>query len=170
MPSDYEDKIAEYRRKIREDYARRRAVLERRRHTRIDARVPVMFETPNDYVQAYTHNLSKGGLYFETPERLSPNGRLELILSPPGSEDKVKVIARVVRMITRYQEMPPDGKRVRMNGYGVRFEKLKDEDQSVLERFFKELNAEIQQETGGDESESDESDESAATESGADGS
>lgn len=143
--SDQEDKIAEYRRKIREDYARRRAILERRRHTRIDARVPVMFETPNDYVQAYTHNLSKGGLYFETPERLSPNGRLELILSPPGSEDQVKVIARVVRMITRYQEMS-DGQRVRMNGYGVRFEKLKEEDQGVLESFFKKLTEQLESE------------------------
>jgi uncharacterized protein (TIGR02266 family) len=139
--SDEQSKLEQERARIREDYARRRALLERRRHTRIDARVPVLFETPNDYVEAYTHNLSKGGLYFETPERLSPNGRLELVLRPPGSDEEVKVIARVVRMITKYH-YPPTGDRVRVNGYGVRFEKISDSDQRLLESFFQELSGE----------------------------
>lgn len=123
----------DYRAKLRERFAKARAELERRRHTRIDARVPVTFASSDEFVKAYTENISKGGIYFETTERLSPNGRLELQLSPPGAEKEVKVIGRVSRMITRYDEI--DGKRVRMYGYGVRFEEMPAEEQKILEKF-----------------------------------
>lgn len=136
--ADKNDKHDDYRRFVKDDYARRRAELERRRHERIDARVPIQFESEKDYVEAYTHNISKGGVYFETKERLSPNGRLELVLSPPGSEGQIRVIARVIRMITRYREQP-DGTQAHVNGYGVRFEKLETEDSVQLEALFKEF-------------------------------
>ena len=138
MSDKKDDKYDDYRRSVKDDYARRRAELERRRHERIDARVPIQFESEKDYVEAYTHNISKGGVYFETKERLSPNGRLELVLSPPGGEDQIRVIARVIRMITRYREQP-DGTRVHVNGYGVRFEKLETKDSLQLEALFKEF-------------------------------
>lgn len=137
---------SDYRAKLRERFAKARAELERRRHTRIDARVPVSFASADEFVKAYTENISKGGIYFETTERLSPNGRLELSLSPPGADHDVKVIGRVTRMITRYDEI--DGKRVRTYGYGVRFEQMPDEEQAVLEQFVERAIAEGAPETG----------------------
>lgn len=125
----------DYRAKLKERFAKARAELERRRHTRIDAKVPVTFANSDEFVKAYTENISKGGIYFETTERLSPNGRLELSLAPPGSEREVKVIGRVSRMITRYDEI--DGKKVRVYGYGVRFEEMPAAERKVLDRFVK---------------------------------
>ncbi len=125
----------DYRAKLKERFAKARAELERRRHTRIDAKVPVTFASSDEFVKAYTENISKGGIYFETTERLSPNGRLELSLAPPGSEREVKVIGRVSRMITRYDEI--DGKKVRVYGYGVRFEEMPAAERKVLDRFVK---------------------------------
>lgn len=125
----------DYRAKLKERFAKARAELERRRHTRIDAKVPVTFASSDEFVKAYTENISKGGIYFETTERLSPNGRLELSLAPPGSEREVKVIGRVSRMITRYDEI--DGKKTRVYGYGVRFEEMPAAERKVLDRFVK---------------------------------
>ena len=125
----------EYRQKMKERFAKARAELERRRHQRIDARVPVTFANSDDFVKAYTENISKGGIYFETTQRLSPNGRLELSLAPPGSLREIKVIGRVTRMTTRHEEVEP-GKKVRIYGYGVRFEDLPSADRKVLDRFF----------------------------------
>ncbi len=124
----------EYRQKMKERFAKARAELERRRHHRIDAKVPVTFANASDFVKAYTENISKGGIYFETTQRLSPNGRLELSLAPPGSLREVKVMGRVTRMSTRHEEI--DGKKVRIYGYGVRFEDLPAADRKVLDRFF----------------------------------
>lgn len=125
----------DYRSKLKERFAKARAELERRRHTRIDARVPVTFASSDEFIKAYTENISKGGIYFETTERLSPNGRLELSLAPPGSEKDVKVIGRVTRMITRYDEI--EGKKTRVYGYGVRFEEMPAVERKVLDRFVK---------------------------------
>lgn len=120
---------------MKERFAKARAELERRRHLRIDARVPVSFASNDDFVKAYTENISKGGIYFETTERLSPNGRLELSLAPPGSMREVKVIGRVSRMTTRTEDQ--DGKKTRIYGYGVRFEELPGPERKVLDRFFR---------------------------------
>lgn len=120
---------------MKERFAKARAELERRRHTRIDARVPVSFASNDDFVKAYTENISKGGIYFETTERLSPNGRLELSLAPPGSLREVKVMGRVSRMSTRTEE--EGGKKTRIYGYGVRFEELSGPERKVLDRFFR---------------------------------
>ena len=129
----------EYREKMKARYAKAREELERRRHTRIDARVPVTFASEDDFVKAYTENISKGGIYFETTERLSPNGRLELTLAPPGNAKEVKVIGRVTRVVSKTQEI--DGKPTRLYGYGVRFEELAAADRKVLDRFVKKLEA-----------------------------
>lgn len=129
----------EDRQRMKEHFAKARAELERRRHTRIDARVPVSFGSEDEFVKAYTENISKGGIYFETAERLSPNGRLELWLAPPGSLREVKVIGRVTRMSTRSEQV--DGKAVRIYGYGVRFEDLGAPEKKVLDRFFRRARA-----------------------------
>lgn len=130
---------------MKERFAKARAELERRRHTRIDARVPVTFASKDDFVKAYTENISKGGIYFETTERLSPNGRLELSLAPPGAAKEIKVIGRVTRMSSRQEEQ--DGKMVRMYGYGVRFEEIPSAERKVLDRFFRRAQAEGARET-----------------------
>ena len=139
------DDSPEVRSKIRERYAKARAELERRRHLRIDARVPVTFANALEFVKVYTDNISKGGIYFETTERLSPNGRLELTLSLPGSLREVKLIGRVKHMRSKYEEL--EGKRLRMYGYGIQFEEVPSAERKVLERFFKRAIADGARET-----------------------
>lgn len=140
-----DDQPSDYRSKIRERYAKARAELERRRHLRIDARVPVTFANSDEFVKVYTDNISKGGIYFETTERLSPNGRLELTLSLPGSLREVKLIGRVKHMRSKYEEL--EGKNTRMYGYGIQFEDLPSAERKVLERFFKRAIADGARET-----------------------
>lgn len=135
----------DYRSKIRERYAKARAELERRRHLRIDARVPVTFASSDEFVKVYTDNISKGGIYFETSERLSPNGRLELTISLPGSLREVKLIGRVKHMRSKYEEI--EGKRLRMYGYGIQFEEVPSAEGKVLQRFFKRAIADGARET-----------------------
>lgn len=139
MISRYDRRVADdldYRAKLKERYAKARAELERRRHLRIDARVPVTFASSDEFVKVYTENISKGGIYFETSERLSPNGRLELTLTIPGSQREVKLIGRVKHMRSKYEELG-EGKRQRMYGYGIQFEEVPTAERKVLERFFK---------------------------------
>lgn len=140
-----EDPPDSYRNKIRERYAKARAELERRRHLRIDARVPVTFASADEFVKVYTDNISKGGIYFETSERLSPNGRLELSISLPGGLREVKLIGRVKHMRSKYEEL--EGKRLRMYGYGIQFEDVPPPERKILERFFKRAIADGARET-----------------------
>lgn len=139
------DESPDYRSKIKERYAKARAELERRRHLRIDARVPVTFANSDEFVKVYTDNISKGGIYFETSERLSPNGRLELTITLPRSLREVKLIGRVKHMRSKYEEI--DGKKLRMYGYGIQFEEVPAAERKVLERFFKRAIADGAQET-----------------------
>lgn len=139
------DDSPDYRSKIKERYAKARAELERRRHLRIDAKVPVTFANSDEFVKVYTDNISKGGIYFETSERLSPNGRLELTITLPGSLREVKLIGRVKHMRSKYEEI--DGKKLRMYGYGIQFEEVPPSERKVLERFFKRAIADGAQET-----------------------
>ncbi len=124
------------RAKLKEHFAKARAELERRRHLRIDARVPISFGSADEFVRAYTENISKGGIFFHTTERLPPNGRLEISLAPPGGEREARVVGRVVRMTTSYKEV--DGKRTRLYGYGVRFETVPAAEGEILDRFFQD--------------------------------
>jgi len=84
-------------------------------------------------------------IIFETSERLSPNGRLELTISLPGSLREVKLIGRVKHMRSKYEEV--DGKKLRMYGYGIQFEEVPSAEGKVLQRFFKRAIADGARET-----------------------
>jgi len=77
----------------------------RRASKRIDARIDVQFRTGTEFVNCYTQNLSKGGIYLETAELPDPNANIELVLDLNSAGDgsqlgSVSLIGKVVRLMT----------------------------------------------------------------------
>lgn len=77
----------------------------RRKSERIDARIKVQFRTAKEFSACYTQNLSKGGIYLETPELPDPNATIELDLILPDSvanrdSQAIRITGRVVRLMT----------------------------------------------------------------------
>lgn len=86
---------------------------ERRRSTRIDARIDVQFRNNLEFVNCYTQNLAKGGIYLETPVLPDPNATIELVLDLGSAADdsslgKVSLTGKVVRLMS----VTMDGKAV----------------------------------------------------------
>jgi hypothetical protein len=78
---------------------------DRRSSKRIDARIQVDFRNEKEFVQCYSQNLSKGGIYLETPQLPDPNANIELSLHLPasangGASEEIRLMGKVVRLMS----------------------------------------------------------------------
>lgn len=109
--------------------------IERRKATRIDARINVQFKSGAEFISAFTQNISRGGIYLETETLPDPNARLELAfdLSRFGGNSEVVVQGRVVRTMS----VSIDKKLI--HKVGVQFVDVEPETQAALNSLFANL-------------------------------
>jgi len=103
-----------------------------RDHSRRHGRVPVAFEvtysTPGAFLVAYTSNLSKGGVFLDTPKPLPVGTAVKLSFSAPSAPEPI-VVDAVVAWI---RDTPtPEG---HPSGMGLRFDQLEERYGAVIDR------------------------------------
>lgn len=86
---------------------------DRRASRRVDARIDVLFRNNQEFIQCYTQNLAKGGIYLETETLPDPNANIELVLDLSSAEagsdlGKVTLSGKVVRLMS----VSMDGKKI----------------------------------------------------------
>ena len=83
---------------------------ERRKHPRKNTFIHVDCSGNKCAFTDFIQNISDSGLYIETQIPLFTDQELSMILSPPGAEDPIKIIGKIVRVDSR--------------GIGVQFDAL----------------------------------------------
>lgn len=80
-------------------------ISSRRSSERIDARILVQLRSGEEFVQAYSQNISRGGIYLETSTLPDPNATIEVsfdlssIFGSSGPQN-LTLTGRVVRLMT----------------------------------------------------------------------
>jgi type IV pilus assembly protein PilZ len=99
-----------------------------RRHERASISLEVEFRTTGSFLVSYSLNLSKGGLFLDTPDLLPVGSRLAVRFVIPGADLTVETDAEVmwVRSTVSDEGLPP--------GMGLRFEHLEDRLGALIDR------------------------------------
>jgi uncharacterized protein (TIGR02266 family) len=101
---------------------------EQRGNQRITATFKVKYEGFAEFLTEYTDDLSRGGMFLVTRNFLPINSIIRCELFLPGTEDRVRIIARVAHVLTE-----GEAQRVgRKPGMGVEFLDLPREDADRL--------------------------------------
>jgi hypothetical protein len=84
----------------------------RRKSERIDARILVQLRSGQEFVQAYSQNISKGGIYLETSNLPDPNATIEVAFDLSSIADssipqQLVLTGRVVRLMTVHEGGKP---------------------------------------------------------------
>ncbi|MCB1197087.1 MAG: PilZ domain-containing protein, partial [Deltaproteobacteria bacterium] len=90
--------------------------LEKRKYSRIEAKIKVSFQTLEDLKTEYTRNISAGGIFLKTTQLLDPNADIELTLFFPGDLGNVNIKGRVIRLMSMTHPVDPD---LQLYGVGI---------------------------------------------------
>lgn len=102
----------------------------RRSEPRVEARVRVKFNQAGSFVEEYTRNISKAGVFIETIHPNSLGEKIEMSLFIPKGDRKILAIGEVIHIIT-----PECANEKRAPGMGVHILDLKKEDENKLIEF-----------------------------------
>ena len=104
-----------------------------RKQTRVQKILSLTFKDRKSFVKAYTDNISKGGLFIMTEHPLKQGEQFLLKLQVPDLPKPIKLNCEVswVREQTDTEKRPP--------GMGVKFCKMTEKDNQVLNQYFQTL-------------------------------
>jgi len=100
---------------------------------RVKARLKVKFKNPESFINEYTHNISKGGIFIRTPKPCGLRDKLEIVLVLPKTEEEIAVLGEVIHVVPEdkaSEHMPA--------GMGLQILEFKKADQEKIEAFIKE--------------------------------
>jgi len=102
-----------------------------RKHPRSQKVLALSYEDHNGFIEAYTGNISQGGLFIKTKSPLKTGEEFLLKLKLPGISDPLNIVCKVVWTKKRGEntKQPP--------GMGVKFSKLDSDDYTVLTGYLK---------------------------------
>ena len=101
-----------------------------RKNPRIQKTLDLSYEDHNGFIEAYTGNISQGGLFIKTKSPLETGEEFLLKLKLPGISDPVSIDCKVVwTKRGENTKQPP--------GMGVKFIKLDSDDYTVLTGYLK---------------------------------
>lgn len=104
----------------------------RRSSFRVKARLKVRFKSAESFINEYTANISKGGLFIRTKNPCQLRDKVEIVLVVPGTEIEITALGEVIHIVGEDQAsagMPA--------GMGIQLLELKREDQETIENFIK---------------------------------
>lgn len=104
-----------------------RATPARRRHHRIEVRVPVAYTGPHEFISAESSNVSAGGMFVATSDLLTPGRSVSLRLQLPDDGDVLVPAIVAWRRDAPSEEGPA--------GFGVRFVDLDATAERAIGRF-----------------------------------
>jgi type IV pilus assembly protein PilZ len=102
---------------------------ERRRDERHPMRMRLDYRdsTGGNFLYEYTENFSEGGLFIGTSEPLDEGTEVELRFQPPGVEDVLEVVGKVM-----WVNPVRPGKDNPNPGMGIQFEDLDDDTKALI--------------------------------------
>jgi type IV pilus assembly protein PilZ len=102
-----------------------------RKHPRIQKVLSLSYEDHNGFIEAYTGNISQGGLFIKTKSPLETGEEFLLKLKLPGISDPLNIDCKVVWIRKRSENIkkPP--------GMGVKFIKLDSDDHTIFAGYLK---------------------------------
>jgi uncharacterized protein (TIGR02266 family) len=109
----------------------RGALLERRRHTRLDSRLPVKVMFPEKKIESSTTDLSAGGMFVGTEYPALIGEWVKVILDLPGQPEPLRAIAQVVRVVDLPLEGPEEG-------FGLSFVMMIPDGDEILREYMLE--------------------------------
>jgi Tfp pilus assembly protein PilZ len=109
----------------------RGALLERRRHTRLDSRLPVKIMFPEKKIESSTTDLSAGGMFVGTEYPALIGEWVKVILDLPGQPEPLRAIAQVVRVVDLPLEGPEEG-------FGLSFVMMIPDGDEILREYMLE--------------------------------
>ena len=106
---------------------------EKRQFPRIDAKIKVVFKSMGDFIEEYTKNISKGGIFLKTDKLLDPNAQIEIQLIFPESKRDHKIIGRVKRLVVMSD---PENEDKQIYGVGIHFIKLEQHTLKAIDELY----------------------------------
>lgn len=105
----------------------------RRTETRAKFRLKVRFKNADSFINEYTHNISKGGLFIRTSKPCGLREKVGIVLILPESEQEVGATGEVIHIVAPEQadEQTP-------SGMGVQILEWQVGAQDQIERFIKD--------------------------------
>jgi len=103
---------------------------DRRRHKRKRIKLRVKFPSPEVLRDDYSQDISKGGIFIQTPNPRKVGDRFDLTLVHPETERELGLEGEVVR-ITQVDPGVPGS----VSGMGIRFVDLTEENKKDIEKF-----------------------------------
>ncbi len=112
---------------------------ERRYFNRVDLVVRVDYKTVDELFSEFARNINEGGLFVETESPPELGAPVALQFRIPGADAPVQASGHVVRVSDGMQGEPP--------GMGIRFNKLDESAQEVINQLVRSLRARPGRET-----------------------
>jgi len=110
---------------------------QQREATRIQHELPVAYKTISGFITDWAVNISRGGLFINTPKPLPVGSPVRLIVSLPGADFPFDLMGRVAHV----NELDPRDNQV--PGMGIEFVDVDDEKRAQLESFVDRLREEL---------------------------
>ena len=108
-----------------------------RRAQRLEHELPVAYKTVDGFITDWAINISRGGIFINTPNPLPVGTTVRLIISLPDTAFPFDLVGRV----TRVNEVQNPGQQV--PGMGIEFVDVDDEKRARIERFVERLRKEL---------------------------
>ncbi|UCD86009.1 MAG: TIGR02266 family protein [Deltaproteobacteria bacterium] len=70
----------------------------RRQHPRFDTKIKVGFKNVNDFLWAYSEDISKGGIFIKTTDPMPMNSKVQLKLCLPDRSKEISVVGKVINI------------------------------------------------------------------------
>jgi len=111
------------------------SAAETRRAVRYRARLKVHFRTPRAFIQEYTLNISKGGIFVHTKLPLQREDLVEIVLHLPHTEREISLQGRVAWSLDETQAKAIG----RDSGVGLEIVNLSDDDRQLFELYIERI-------------------------------
>jgi len=105
----------------------------RRDSPRVKVRLKVRFKSSEAFINEYTHNISKGGIFIRTSKPCRLRDRVELVLIVPEDGSEIHTLGEVIHVVA-----PEDAREQMPAGMGIQILELKKEDQARIEKYIEE--------------------------------
>lgn len=104
----------------------------RRSSVRVKARLKVRFKNTESFINEYTYNISKGGIFIRTNHPCALREKVEVFLILPGTQQEIVALGEVIHLVG-----PEQATEHTPAGMGIQILEIKPEDQNRIEEFIK---------------------------------
>ena len=103
---------------------------DRRQHPRTDSRLRVKFPSLDVLQHDYSEDISRGGIFIQTPKPREVGDRFLITLVHPETGEELELLGEVVRITHQDPKVPGS-----LSGMGIRFLEMDEKKHQAIEKF-----------------------------------